>query len=108
MERLLLMDKNSTGLTKKQAKNVERGIVIFSVIALICLFQPFTIYLYGAACAAVVVAGLMFNLVPLCVEGVKTSQLIKIAIIIFVILVIVAVVAIGSGYLYAIYLESTR
>ena len=99
------MDKNNTGLSKKQAKNVERGIVIFSVIALICLFQPFTIYLYGVACGAVVVAGLMFNLVPLCVEGVKTSQ---IAIIIFVILVIVAIVAIGSGHLYAIYLESTR
>ena len=102
------MDKNQTGLSKKQAKNVERGLVIFSVIALICLFQPFTIYLYGVACAAVVVAGLMFNLVPLCVEGVKISQLIKIAIIIFIILVIVAIVAIGSGHLYGIYLESTR
>ena len=50
----------------------------------------------------------MFNLVPLCVEGVKTSQLIKIAIIIFIILVIVAIAAIGSGHLYGIYLESTR
>ncbi len=102
------MDKNSSGLTKKQAKNVERGIVFFSVLALICLFQPFTIYLYGVACAAVVVAGFMFNLVQLCVEGVKTSQLIKIAIIIFIILIIVAIVAIGSGHLYGIYLQSTR
>ena len=102
------MDKNQTGLSKKQAKNVERGIVIFSVIALICLFQPFTIYLYGVACAAVVVAGLMFNLVPLCVEGVKTSQLIKIAVIIFLILIIVAIAAIGSAELYSWYLASSR
>tara|TARA_B100000676_G_C17689585_1_gene635619 strand:+ start:153 stop:461 length:309 start_codon:yes stop_codon:yes gene_type:complete len=102
------MSKNNAGLTKKQAKNTERAIVIFSIIALICLFQPFTIYLYGLACAGVVIAGLMFNLVPLCVEGVKTGQLIKIAIIIFVILVIVAVVAVGAGHLYGWYLVSTR
>ena len=52
--------------------------------------------------------GLAFNLVPLCVEGVKSSQLIKIGLIIFIILVIVAIIAIGSGYLYSYYLQSTR
>ena len=54
------------------------------------------------------IGGLSFNLVPLCVEGVKSSQLIKIGLIIFVILIIVALVAIGSGYLYSYYLESSR
>ena len=102
------MNKMGEGLSKKQAKVVERSIVIFSVLSLICLFQPFSMFLYGVACIAVVVAGLMFNLVPLCVEGVKVSQLIKVAIIIFIILIIVAIIAIGSGHLYAIYLESTR
>ena len=102
------MNKTNEGLSKKQAKIVERTIVIFSVLALVCLFQPFSMFLYGFACIAVVVAGVMFNLVPLCVEGVKVSQLIKIAVIIFIILVIVAIVAIGSGHLYAIYLENSR
>ena len=102
------MNNINQGLSKKQAKNLERAIVLFSVLALFCLFQPFSMFLYAVACGAVVVAGLMFNLVPLCVEGVKVSQLIKIAVIIFLILIVVAIIAIGSGHLYAIYLESTR
>jgi hypothetical protein len=50
----------------------------------------------------------MFNLVPLCREGVKPGQLVKIAIIIFIIFFIAILLAIGSAYLYGIYLESTR
>ena len=102
------MDNINQGLSKKQAKNLERAIVLFSVLALVCLFQPFSMFLYAVACGAVVVAGLMFNLVPLCVEGVKVSQLIKIAVIIFLILIIIAIIAIGAGHLYGFYLESTR
>ena len=64
--------------------------------------------LYSIGCIAVVIGGLSFNLVPLCVEGVKTSQLIKIGLIIFFILIVVAIIAIGSGHLYGIYLESSR
>ena len=63
---------------------------------------------YSIGCIAVVIGGLSFNLVPLCVEGVKTSQLIKIGLIIFFILIVVAIIAIGSGHLYGIYLESSR
>ena len=102
------MSKPSRGLSKKQAKAVERAIVGFSILSLVCLFQPFSMTLYSIGCVAVVVGGLSFNLVPLCVEGVKVSQLIKIAIIIFVILIIVAIAAIGSAELYSWYLANTR
>ena len=79
----------------------ERLIVGFSILSLVFLFQPFSMTLYSIGCIAVVAGGLLFNLVPLCVEGVKISQLIKI-------LIIVAILAIGSGHLYGIYLESSR
>ena len=102
------MNKTSVGLTKKQAKIVERIIVGFSILSLVFLFQPFSMTLYSLGCIAVVVGGLSFNLVPLCVEGVRASQLIKIAIIIFTILIIVAIAAIGSAELYSWYLASTR
>ncbi len=102
------MSKSSEGLTKKQAKVVERAIVGFSILSLVFLFQPFSMTLYSIGCIAVVVGGLAFNLVPLCVEGVKAAQLIKIALIIFIILIIVALIAIGSGHLYSIYLQSSR
>ena len=102
------MSKQSEGLSKKQAKVVERAIVGFSILSLIFLFQPFSMTLYSIGCIAVVVGGLSFNLVPLCVEGVKTFQLIKIAIIIFIILIIVAILAVGSAELYSWYLASSR
>ena len=102
------MNNTSGALTKKQAKIVERIIVGFSIFSLVFLFQPFSMTLYSIGCVAVVVGGLSFNLVPLCVEGVKPSQLIKVAIIIFVILIIIALIAIGSAHLYGIYLEATR
>ena len=102
------MYKANEGLTKRQAKLVERLIVGFSILSLVFLFQPFSITFYSIGCIAVVVGGLSFNLVPLCVEGVKVSQLIKIGLIIFTILIVVAIIAIGSGHLYGIYLESSR
>ena len=102
------MYKANEGLTKRQAKLVERLIVGFSILSLVFLFQPFSMTLYSIGCIAVVVWGLSFNLVPLCVEGVKVSQLIKIGLIIFTILIVVAIIAIGSGHLYGIYLESSR
>ena len=103
-----MIENKKLGLSKNQAKRVEMTIVIFCVISLICIFQPFSILLYGIACVCVVIGGLMFNLVPLCQEGVQVKQLIKIAIIIFVIFIIIALIAIGSAHLYGIYLESTR
>ena len=102
------MNNTSGALTKKQAKIVERIIVGFSISSLVFLFQPFSMTLYSIGCIAVVVGGLSFNLVPLCVEGVKVAQLIKIALIIFIILIVVAIIAIGSGHLYGIYLQSFR
>jgi len=102
------MNKSREGLTKKQAKLVEMTIVGFSILSLVFLFQPFSMTLYSIGCIAVVVGGLSFNLVPLCVEGVKVSQLIKIGLIIFIILIVVAIIAIGSGHLYGIYLDSSR
>ena len=102
------MSKQSEGLSKKQAKVVERAIVGFSILSLVFLFQPFSMSLYSIGCIAVVVGGLSFNLVPLCVEGVKPSQLIKIAIIIIIILIIVAILAVGSAELYSWYLASSR
>ena len=41
MERLFEMNKVNEGLTKKQAKLVERTIVGFSILSLVFLFQPF-------------------------------------------------------------------
>ena len=102
------MSIKKKGLTKRQAKVVEISIVLFCVLSLVAIFQPFSKLLYGIACVSVVFGGLIFNLVPLCREGVTIKQLVKVALIIFIILIVVALIAIGSAHLYGIYLESSR
>ena len=56
------MNKPSGGLTKKQAKTVERSIVGFSILSLVFLFQPFSMTLYSIGCIAVHVGPLSINL----------------------------------------------
>ncbi len=94
----------STGMTAKQAKTVEYAIVGVSVLSLLLLFQPFSLGLYSVGAGLVVLAGLAFNLVPLCTPGRTFGSLLKIALIIAIIFVVVTALALGSAELYAIYL----
>ncbi len=93
------------GMTVGQAKAIEYVIVFISVLSLILLFQPFFLTLYSIGAGLVVLAGLAFNLVPLCTPGRPFSSLIKGAIIIAIIFVIVTLLALGSALLYSWYLS---
>lgn len=98
-------DPAQVGMSAKQAKAVEYAIVAVSVISLVLLFQPFSLELYSVGAGLVVLAGLAFNLVPLCTPGRSFRSLAKGAIIIAVIFVIVTLLALGSALLYSWYLS---
>jgi hypothetical protein len=98
-------DSAQAGMTAQQAKTVEYAIVAVSVISLVLLFQPFSLELYSVGAGLVVLAGLAFNLVPLCTPGRPLSSLVKGAIIIAIIFVIVTLLALGSALLYSWYLS---
>ena len=55
-----------------------------------------------------VLGGLSFNLIPHCRPGVPLRWLITVAVIVLTILIVVFLLALGSTYLYALYLESTH
>src|SRR5580658_539326 len=93
------------GMTVNQAKTVEYAIISISVLSLVLLFQPFSLELYSVGAGLVVLAGLAFNLVPLCTPGRPLSSLVKGAIIIAIIFVIVTLLALGSALLYSWYLS---
>ena len=93
------------GMTIGQAKAIEYTIVFVSVLSLILLFQPFSLALYSIGAGLVVVAGLAFNLVPLCTPGRPLRSLVKGAVIIAIIFVIVTLLALGSALLYSWYLS---
>jgi hypothetical protein len=94
------------GMTAKQAKTVELTIVGVSLLSLVLLFQPFSLTLYSVGAGLVVLAGLAFNLVPLCTPGRTFGSLAKAALIIAIIFVVVTLLALGSAMLYSVYLTA--
>ncbi len=99
-------DPAQAGMSVKQAKMVESAIIFVSVLSLVLLFQPFSLALYSVGAGLVVLAGLAFNLVPLCTPGRTFGSLAKGALIIAVIFVIVTLLALGSALLYSWYLSA--
>jgi hypothetical protein len=101
-----MQDRSTTGMSVRQAKTIEYSIVAISVLSLVLLFQPFSLALYSIGAGLVVLAGLAFNLVPLCTPGRPVASLIRAAVIIVIILVVVAALSMGSVELYAMYLTA--
>lgn len=95
-----------TGMSAKQAKTIEFTIVGVSLLSLVLLFQPFSLALYSIGAGLVVLSGLAFNLVPLCVPGRTFASLLKAALIIAIIFVVVTLIALGSALLYSAYLTA--
>jgi hypothetical protein len=88
------------GMSVKTATNVEYAIIGLGALALLLIFQPFSLTLFGIGCALVVCAGLINNLLPLCEPGVPVSSLVKAGLVVATIFVIVLVIALTSAYLY--------
>jgi len=101
-----MQDARTAGMSAAQAKAIEFLIVAVSVLSLALLFQPFSLALYSIGAGLVVVAGLAFNLVPLCTPGRSLMSLVRAAAIIVVILFVVAALSMGSVELYAMYLTA--
>ena len=97
---------NPEGMTARQASTVEWSIIGLCILALILIFQPFWLPLYSIGAGLVVLGGLAFNLVPLCRPGVPRRSLVNAGVIVLVLLLVVAGLAIGSAYLYGVYLRS--
>lgn len=96
------------GMSRGQARIAEYGIIALAVAAVLMIFQPFSLALFSWGCGLVVVAGLAFNLVPFCREGVPARFLLKVVVIVLVILAIAAVLGILTAYLYVWWLGTLR
>jgi hypothetical protein len=97
---------STAGMSVRQAKAIEYAIVAVSVLSLVLLFQPFSLAVYSIGAGLVVLAGLAFNLVPLCTPGRSLTSLIKAALIIVIVFFIVAALSMGAVELYAMYLTA--
>jgi len=98
--------RTRTGMSRRQARTIEFSIIGLCILALVFVFQPFSITLFGVGAVAVIVGGLAFNLVPYCQPGGDLRKLIKTGLIVLTILVVVILLALGATELYTIYLAS--
>jgi hypothetical protein len=96
------------GMSAGTALAIEHAIICLCVAALVMIFQPFSLTLYGIGAGLVVLGGLAFNLIPHCRPGVPLRWVITVALIVVAILVVVFALAVGTTYLYGWYLETLR
>ncbi len=88
------------GMSARQARGIEYGIIALGIIALILIFQPFSVGLFAIGSGLVVLAGLLNNLLPMAQPGVKTSSVLTIAMVVAMIFGIVLLVSIIAAHLY--------
>jgi hypothetical protein len=93
----------AVGLGARAATRVEFAIIGLGILALLLIFQPFSLQLFGVGCALVVFAGLVNNLLPLCRPGVTVAALVKGGLIVAGVFVAMLVIALASAFLYARY-----
>lgn len=94
----------SPGMSRKTAVRIEFGIIGLCLLALVMIFQPFSMLAFTAGCVLVVVGGLAFNLVPMCTPGRSLRSLLTSAAVVLAVFGVVVLLALGSAFLYGIYL----
>ncbi len=94
-------DKNT--LSRQGALRLEYAIIGLGIVALVMIFQPFSVTLFTLGSMIVVLAGLINNLLPLAQPGVPKRSVITIAMVVAMIFCIVLLVAIYAAYLYGVF-----
>ena len=96
----------ASGMKPGTARALEFTIIGIGVAALLLIFQPFSLTLFGIGCGLVVFAGLANNLLPLAAPGVPASSVVRAGIIVVVLFLVVTALSIGAAYLYGLYLQA--
>jgi hypothetical protein len=96
------------GMSRTTARGIEHGIVALCLFALACIFQPFSLTLYGIGAGLVVLGGLSFNLIPMCRPGAPLRGVIRAGLIVLTILLTVFAIALATSFAYVWYLQAGR
>ena len=85
------------------ATRLEYAIIGLGVLALVLIFQPLSLTLFGIGCALVVLAGLINNLLPLCNPQTSLATVFRMTALVAAIFLIVVGLAMLSAYLYGVF-----
>jgi hypothetical protein len=84
------------------ALRLEFAIIGLGVVALVMIFQPFSLLLFGIGCGLVVLAGLANNLLPLAQPGVRARSVVFAALVVALIFCCVLLLSIAAAHLYGV------
>jgi hypothetical protein len=94
------MSTEPVGMSAQTASKLEYGIIALGIIALLLIFQPFSLTLFTIGAIVVVVAGLLNNLLPMAQPGVPIRSIITTAMVVAMIFCIVLLISILAASLY--------
>ena len=95
--------QTNRGMGPVAALRLEYAIIGLGILALLLIFQPFSITLFTIGCILVVLAGLINNLLPLAQPSVAVRSVVKIAMVVAMIFCITLLVSIFAAYLYGVF-----
>ena len=90
------------GMTQAGALRLEYAIIGLGMFALVLIFQPFSITLFAAGSALVVIAGLVNNLLPMAQAGVQARTVLWAGMIVAMVFCIVLLIAIAAAHFYGV------
>lgn len=97
------MTKSGTGMGPKAALRLEIFIIGLGLLALVMIFQPFSMTVFAIGSGLVVVAGLINNLLPLARPSVSLWTVLKVALVVIMIFCIALLISIAAAHLYGVF-----
>jgi hypothetical protein len=91
------------GMSRQAALRLEYVIIGLGILALLMIFQPFSLTLFTIGSMIVVLAGLINNLLPMAQPGVRVRSVVTVAMVVAMIFGIVLLIAIVAAHLYGVY-----
>jgi hypothetical protein len=91
------------GMSVRTATRLEYAIIGLGLVALLLIFQPFSLGLFSVGCVLVVAAGLINNLLPMAEPGVSLRSVLVMLLVVAMIFLIVLLVSVASAHLYGAY-----
>lgn len=95
-----MSDGTHDKLSPRGALRMEYAIIALGIVALLMIFQPFSLTLFTVGSMVVVAAGLINNLLPMAQSGVPKRSIVTVAMVVAMVFCIVLLVSILSAHLY--------
>lgn len=90
------------GMAPATAFRIEAAIIGLGILALVMIFQPFSLLIFSIGCGLVVLAALVNNLLPFAQPGKPLRAVIFAGVIVALVFCTALVVAIAAAYLYGL------